>query len=74
MSQTNDTQTFFGEHSAQFSHDQLNRMLRERRLKPREMRKMAGEELETSPNGYVLFDDTVLDKNLSFAIEAVHRQ
>lgn len=74
VSQTNYTQTYFGEHSPQFSHDQLNRLLRNSRLKPRELRKMVGKELVTSPNGYVLFDDTVLDKNHSFAIEAVRRQ
>jgi hypothetical protein len=35
---------------------------------------MVGHELVTSPHGYVLFDDTVLDKNHSWAIEAVRRQ
>ena len=34
---------------------------------------MRGQVVPT-PRGYVLFDDTVLDKNTSFAIELVRRQ
>lgn len=74
VSQTNYTQTYFGDHSEEFSHDQLNRMLRRSRLKPRELRKEVGKELILSKNGYVLFDDTVLDKNHSRVIEAVRKQ
>ncbi len=35
---------------------------------------MVRKELVLSEDGYILFDDTVLDKNHSFAIELVRRQ
>jgi hypothetical protein len=74
VSQVNFTQTYFADHSVEFSHDRINRLMRESRLTPRELRDLVRDELVLSENGYVLFDDTVLDKNHSFAIEVVRRQ
>ena len=74
VSQTNYTQTYFADHTDKFSHDQVNRLLREEELTPRELRHRVRQELILSENGYILFDDTVLDKSHSFSIEVVRRQ
>jgi len=74
VSQTNYTQTYFANHSEQLSHDRINRLMRESKLTPLELRQLVRQELVLSENGYILFDDTVLDKSHSFAIELVRRQ
>ena len=74
VSQINYTQTYFAEHSDKYSHDQINRMLRKKKLTPRELRDAVREDVIPSENGYILFDDTVVDKNHSFSIENVRRQ
>jgi hypothetical protein len=74
VSQTNYTQTYFAEHSDEFSHDRINRLMRDLKLTPQELRQIVRWELVLSENGYILFDDTVLDKSHSFAIEVVRRQ
>jgi hypothetical protein len=73
-SQINYTLTNFADHSQKFSHDQLNRHLRDDKLTPHLVWEQAKEQLVTSPNGYLIFDDTVADKNYSRAIELVRRQ
>ena len=73
-SQINYTLTNFAAHSQQFSHDQLNRFLRGEKLKPRLVWEQVKDSIVFSENGYLLFDDTVADKNYSFAIELVRRQ
>ena len=74
VSQVNYTQTYFGDYSEKFSHDQINRLLREVKLRPQELREQVRSELVLSANGYILYDDTVVDKTHSFAIEVVRRQ
>lgn len=74
VSQVNYTQTYFADHSEQFSHDRINRLMREHKLTPQELRQWVRKELVLSENGYILFDDTVLDKSHSFTIELVRRQ
>jgi hypothetical protein len=74
VSQTNYTQTYFAEHSDQLSHDGINRLMKASKLTPQELRQSVRKELVLSENGYILFDDTVIDKNHSFAIEVVRRQ
>ena len=73
-SQINYTLTNFADHSLKFSHDQLNRHLRDDKLTPRLVWEQAKEQLVTSPAGYLIFDDTVADKNYSRSIELVRRQ
>jgi hypothetical protein len=74
VSQINYTLTYFADHCEQFSHDAINRYLCGERVTPRLIwENVRGQVLLTS-RGYVLFDDTVLDKNASFAIELVRRQ
>lgn len=70
----NYTQTYFAEHSDEISHDRINRLMREQKLSPKEVRQYVSESMVLSENGYVLFDDTVIDKSHSFAIEMVRRQ
>lgn len=74
VSQVNYTQTYFADHSEQLSHDRINRLMRANKLTPSELRQLVRQELVLSENGYILFDDTVLDKSHSFAIELVRRQ
>jgi hypothetical protein len=73
-SQVNYTLTNFADHSQQYSHDQLNRYLGSDKLTPRLLWEQVKETITTAPTGYLLFDDTVADKNYSFAIELVRRQ
>ena len=74
VSQINYTLTNFADHSKRFSHDAVNRYLRGERITPRLVwDNVRGQVVETE-RGYVIFDDTVLDKNYSDAIELVRRQ
>jgi hypothetical protein len=73
-SQINYTLTNFADHSEQYSHDQLNRYLRGDKLSPRLLWEQIKDSIVTSGDGYLLFDDTVADKNYSFSIELVRRQ
>jgi len=74
VSQINYTLTNFADHSEKFSHDAINRYLRGERLTPRLVWDNVEGQIVRTPNGYIVFDDTVLDKNYSFAIELVRRQ
>jgi len=73
-SQINYTLTNFADHSQDYSHDRLNRYLRDDKLKPRLVWEQVKDSIVFSENGYLLFDDTVADKNYSFNIELVRRQ
>ncbi len=74
VSQINYTLTNFADHCEQLSHDAINRYLRAERLSPRLVWENVASQVVQTPYGYVIFDDTVLDKNASFAIELVRRQ
>ena len=74
VSQINYTLTHFAEHGETFSHDAINRYLRGERITPRLVWENVRSQVLTTRQGYVVFDDTVLDKNTSFAIELVRRQ
>lgn len=74
VSQINYTLTNFADHTDTFSHDAVNRYLAEEKLTPRLVWDNVKGQLEDSPKGYLLFDDTVIDKRHSFAIELVRRQ
>ena len=71
VSQINYTLTHFAEHSERFSHDAINRYLQSERLTPRLVGDNSAPQILPTQEGYVVFDDTVLDKNYSFAIELV---
>jgi hypothetical protein len=74
VSQIDYTLTNFADHCEQFSHDAINRYLRGERITPRLVWANVRSQVVPSTQGYVVFDDTVLDKNASFAIEWVRRQ
>lgn len=73
-SQINYTLTHFADHATGFSHDSINRYLQREKLTPRLLWEHVQEELIVSRDGYVVFDDTVLDKNHSRTMELVRRQ
>jgi hypothetical protein len=74
VSQINYTLTNFADHSERFSHDQINRYLKGEKITPRLVWENVASQVVESAEGYVVFDDTVLDKQHSFAIELVRRQ
>src|SRR5436190_8489499 len=74
VSQINYTLTNFADHCEKFSHDTINRYLRGEKLTPRLVWENVCAQVVLTPSGYLVFDDTVLDKNYSFAIELVRRQ
>ncbi len=74
VSQINYTLTNFADHCEKFSHDAINRYLRSEQLTPRLVWDNVRGQLVLTSRGYLIFDDTVLDKTSSFAIELVRRQ
>jgi hypothetical protein len=73
VSQINYTLTNFADHCEQFSHDAINRYLRGERITPRLVWENVRGHVVATERGYLVFDDTVLDKNASCAIELVRR-
>ena len=74
VSQTNYTLTYFARHSDSFSHDAATRYLVRDRIRPSTLFAHAAQDLVLSAQGYLVFDDSVLDKNYSRQIEGVCRQ
>ncbi len=75
-SQINYTLTHMADHLQGFSHDTINRYLRGEKLSPRLLWEQVQPtlELDADPQGYVIFDDTVLDHSFGPRIEMVRRQ
>jgi hypothetical protein len=74
VSQINYTLTNFADHCKQFSHDAINRYLGGEKVTPRRVWDNVQGQIVPTPRGFIIFDDTVLDKNYSFAIELVRSQ
>jgi hypothetical protein len=72
--QINYTLTYFADHVKELSHDRMNRYLRGERLRPHLVWDNVKDEIVLSENGYLLFDDTVLDKRYSSKIAGVRTQ
>ena len=72
--QINYTLTNFADHTHKISHDQINRYLGKDKLTPRLVWELVKTDVVPSINGYLLFDDTVIDKNFSHDIEGVRKQ
>ncbi|PSB22916.1 transposase [filamentous cyanobacterium CCP1] len=70
----NYTVTNLADHLEGISHDRINRYLRGEKLTPRLLWENVKPLLQPSPNAYLLFDDTVLDKRHSTSIELTRRQ
>ena len=64
----------FADHSETFSHDQINRYLAGDHLTPRRVWEHVKSHLEQTPDGYVIFDDTVLDKRYAKQMGLAKRQ
>ncbi|MDQ3815327.1 MAG: hypothetical protein M3347_15520 [Armatimonadota bacterium] len=73
-SQVNYTLTNLAEPLQSFSHDAINRYLRGEKLTPRLLWEQVQGLLALHPEAFLLFDDTVLDKNCGPCIEPVRRQ
>ncbi|MBD2209513.1 transposase, partial [Nostoc linckia FACHB-104] len=73
-SQINYTVTNLAEHLESISHDAINYYLRREKLTPRLLWDNVKEVVEPDANGYIIFDDSVLDKRYSEEIEIVRKQ
>jgi hypothetical protein len=73
-SQTNYTLTYFADHARTWSHDTINRYLRGDHVTPRLLWDNVKSDVIPHEHGYLLFDDTVLDKRHSREIEPARRQ
>lgn len=73
-SQTNYTLTNYAEHVEQLSHDMVNRYLKEEKLTPQLVWEHTQNEIVLDESGYIVFDDSVIDKNYSKQIESVRWQ
>lgn len=73
-SQNNYTLTNLAQHLEEINHDQINRYLRQEKLTPRLLWDNAQAVVQRDENGYIIFDDTVLDKKYSEEIELTRKQ
>ena len=73
-SQVNYTLTNLADHLQSWSHDTINRYLRGENLTPRLLWENAREVMEFDEQAYIVFDDTVLDKQFGPCIEMSQRQ
>lgn len=73
-SQINYTCTNLADHFENLDHNSVYRYLKDEKLTPRLLWEKVQEQIVFSPNAVIIFDDTVLDKSHSFAIEGVRRQ
>ena len=73
-SKTNYTLTNLAEHLQKFSHDTINRYLRNEQLTPSLLWQNIKRDLKEFEDGEIVFDDTVLDKRYGHSIELVRRQ
>ena len=70
----NFTQTYFADHTQKWSHDQLNRLLRQERISAGDLWRSVKNDIDFHSDGYLLFDDTVVSKPYAKAIQPVRRQ
>ena len=70
----NYTLTHFADHSENFSHDQITRYLSGDRLTPRMLWEHVKSDLVADADGYLIFDDTVIDKRYAKKIALAKKQ
>jgi hypothetical protein len=73
-SQINYTCTNLADHLDGLDHNSVYRYLKHEKLTPRLIWEKAKQTLVQSSAGYLIFDDTVVDKSYSFEIEGARRQ
>lgn len=71
---TNFTQTYFADHTEKWSHDQLNRFLRDENIPSSELWESAQTDIAFDNEGYLVFGDVALSKPQAKAIEALRSQ
>ena len=74
VSQRNYTLTNYADHTEKFSHDMVNRYLAEDEIRPRLVWENVRSQVVQTTYGFLVFDDTVIDKDFSHHIELVRRQ
>ena len=74
VSQINYTLTNYADHTETFSHDMANRYLAGDEIRPRLVWENVKGQVIQTPHGFIVFDDTVLDKRFSRKIELVRSQ
>ena len=65
--------TNMADHLKSFSHDTINRYLKDEKLSPPLLWDQVEGVLERDPDAYLIFDDTVLDKSFGPKIEVVRK-
>lgn len=73
-SQINYTGTYLAEHFEGLTHDNVQYFLKRSRFAPRQVWQQVRHQIQLSAQGYILFDDTVLNKEYSQKIQLVRRQ
>ena len=73
-SQINYTCTYLADHFEGLKHDNIQYFLKTSRFTPRQIWQRLKGSIVLSARGYIIFDDTVLDKSASHKIELVRRQ
>lgn len=73
-SQINYTFTNMADHLKAWSHDTINRYLKGDKLTPRLLEEQSGPMIERHEKAYLIFDDTVLEKNFGPKIETTRKQ
>lgn len=73
-SQVNFTLTYLADHNDKFSHDAMNRYLLKTKLTPSLLWEHIKPDVIPSPNGYLIFDDEVINKEDSKSIELTRWQ
>jgi hypothetical protein len=73
-SQINYTITNLAEHLQKWSHDVINRYLKNEKITARMIWDNVSSHIELDEEAFLLFDDSVLDKNYSYNIEIVKYQ
>src|SRR5271157_3462008 len=74
VSQINYALTNCAEHAEKFSHDAANRYLAGDQIRPHLVWENVKGQVEQMPEGFLVFDDTVIDQDFSQAIELVRKQ
>lgn len=74
VSQINYTQTYLADHHPYFSHDAINRYLKNDSVSPSVVWSLIKDSIHAHEDACLIFDDSVLDKRFSNDIEMVRRQ
>lgn len=74
ISQKNYTLTYFAEHAEKWSHDVVNRFLQRDKYSPALLWEHIKPDIEFSAKGYIIFDDTILEKRNTKKIEIARKQ